>query len=86
MFRSVLFLTIIAGLGCGDDGKTVDIVQPTLDFGKTDCGTTAIPRTLVVSNPSGSAFSFTTSLALGDASPYLVVPDSGVVQIGRAHV
>lgn len=79
MFRSVLFLTIIAGLGCGDDGKTVDIVQPTLDFGKTDCGTTAIPRTLVVSNPSGSAFSFTTSLALGDASPYLVVPDSGVV-------
>jgi len=66
-------------LGCGDDGKTVDIVQSSLDFGKTDCGTTAIPRTLVVSNPSGSAFSFTTSLALGDASPYLIVPDSGVV-------
>lgn len=83
MYRSVLVLTIIAGLGCGDDGKTVDIVQSSLDFGKTDCGTTAIPRTLVVSNPSGSAFTFATSLGLGDASPYLVVPDSGVVLPNR---
>lgn len=79
MYRSAFCLTLIAGFGCGDDGKSVDIVQSSLDFGKTDCGTTAIPRTLVVSNPSGSAFSFTTSLALGEASPYLVVPESGVV-------
>jgi hypothetical protein len=70
-------------LGCGDDGKSVDIVQSSLDFGKTDCGSTAIARTLVVSNPSGTAFNFTTSLALGDASPYLVVPDSGVVLPSR---
>jgi alpha-tubulin suppressor-like RCC1 family protein len=71
-----LFGASLALIACGDNKATIGIVEDTLDFGQTDCGATAIPRVLIVSNPTGTAFTFTTALAGGAASAYQVIPET----------
>ena len=77
-----LFCALVAAAGCGDDTKAVGIVADALDFGQTDCGATALPHVLIVSNSSTTPFSFTTALTAGDASVYAVQPSSGSVVAG----
>jgi len=67
---------------CGDDGNAADVVVSSLDFGHTDCGTQAVTRSITISNESGSAFNFTTSLAAGPDSMYTVNPPAGAVLAG----
>lgn len=67
---------------CGDDGNAADVVVSSVDFGHTDCGTQAVTRSLTLSNESGEAFNFTTSLAAGPDSMYVVTPAAGAVLAG----
>lgn len=74
-----LATSILLALAACSDNSSIRILADGLDFGQTDCGATAIPRALVVTNPTQTAFEFTTSLAAGGASPYTIVPASGQV-------
>ncbi|MDX2093297.1 MAG: hypothetical protein SFX73_35970 [Kofleriaceae bacterium] len=77
-WRGFVAFAALAGYGCGDDVK-VELVASTIDFGETDCGTTAIPRVMLVSNDQDEAFHFTAELTAGADSKYTVVPSTGVV-------
>lgn len=78
VFCSLACALVLVG-GCGDEPTDVDVVVSSLDFGLTDCGTSPIPRALVVTNNSPDAFNFTTSLSGGADSMYVVVPSAGAV-------
>jgi Regulator of chromosome condensation (RCC1) repeat len=82
---STLSLAALLASACGDDGKSVGVVSPTLEFGLTDCGTTAVPRVLTLTNESGESFTYSTALALGADSPYTVTPATGAV-LARSQV
>jgi hypothetical protein len=77
MTRHMMAATLMLVLAACGESDTRRIVGATLEFGETDCGTTALPRTLIVSNPTKDAFNFAITLAGGANSPYLVVPDRG---------
>ncbi len=85
--RLFLVLALAALPACGDNGVGTEPPEPAaplvtttmLDFGSTDCGSAATVRGLVVSNTGGEAYSFTTALAGGASSPYLVTPEAGSV-------
>nr|MBA3397835.1 hypothetical protein [Deltaproteobacteria bacterium] len=86
--RLFLFLALAVLPACGDNGvdNTVPpepaaplVTTTMLDFGSTDCGSAATVRALVVANTGGEAYSFTTALAGGASSPYIVTPDAGSV-------
>lgn len=85
MLRALLrgtgtFVLVAAIAACGDgDDNNVDVVVSTIDFGHTDCGSTAIPRVLTVTNKTSNAFNFTIELAGGADSLYEVIPSSGAV-------
>jgi alpha-tubulin suppressor-like RCC1 family protein len=74
-----LVIAILATAACGDGDNNVDVVVSEIDFGGTDCGTTAIPRVLTITNNSPNSFNFNTGLALGAESPYEVIPANGAV-------
>ncbi|HEY6039598.1 MAG TPA: hypothetical protein VIV58_35200 [Kofleriaceae bacterium] len=74
-------LALALAAGCGDS-TSHQLVPPALDFGKTDCGTAAAPRVLVVTNPNHTAFTFDATLAAGDASMYTVSPSHATVIAG----
>ncbi|MEZ4368241.1 MAG: hypothetical protein R2939_18480 [Kofleriaceae bacterium] len=72
------------GSGGGLDGPAFPAVSTTtVAFGQTACGGTAVPRQFQITNSGGEAYSFTSALGLGAASPYLVVPDAGTVLPGQ---
>lgn len=73
----VVLVTLVAG--CGDNGKLNNVVTGSTDFGLTDCGTAGNPRVIVVANPGGATFTFTTSLGSGSSSIYTISPPSGVL-------
>ncbi len=79
--RNTRFVGYVLALlaGCGDGDSDTDLVISTLDFGQTDCGTTAIPRVLTVTNNSPNALTFTIENTAGANSFYTVVPATGVV-------
>lgn len=81
LLRGTGTLVLAAAIAaCGDgDNNNVDVVVSTIDFGHTDCGTTAIPRVLTVTNKTSNAFNFTIELAAGADSLYEVIPSSGAV-------
>jgi hypothetical protein len=80
LLQSILCAAALTGCGSvGGGNGNVDVVLPKLDFGLTDCGTTAVPHTLVVSNDSDKAFSYTAELAMGEDSYYTVTPAQGTV-------
>jgi hypothetical protein len=74
-----LIVAILAAAACGDGDDNVDVVVSEIDFGGTDCGTTAIPRVLTITNNSPNSFNFSTGLALGAESPYEIIPPNGAV-------
>lgn len=76
--RSILVASLVTA-ACGDGDDNVDVVVAEVDFGLTDCGTTAIPRVLTITNNSPNSFNFNTGLALGAESPYTVIPPNGAV-------
>ncbi|MGE0547350.1 MAG: RCC1 domain-containing protein [Kofleriaceae bacterium] len=80
MIQAVMFGGALAAAACGDSTvDNVDVVAASIDFGQTDCGTTAIPRVLVVTNNTSRSFNFTTALAKGADSHYVIVPPAGTV-------
>jgi alpha-tubulin suppressor-like RCC1 family protein len=79
LLSRALVVAILASAACGDGDNNVDVVVSEIDFGGTDCGTTAIPRVLTITNNSPNSFSFNTGLALGEESPYEVIPANGAV-------
>ncbi|MGE0869510.1 MAG: hypothetical protein AB7P03_13165 [Kofleriaceae bacterium] len=80
MIRAAMLGGALAAAACGDSTlDKVDVVGATVDFGQTDCGTTAIPRVLVVTNSTSRPFNFSTALAKGADSHYLIVPATGTV-------
>lgn len=70
---------------CGDGENNVDVVVSEIDFGATDCGTTAIPRILTITNNTPNAFNFNVTTGRGDTSMYTVVPPNGAV-LARSQV
>jgi hypothetical protein len=72
---------IALAAGCGDiSQEPVPVISATaLDFGLTNCGSSAFPRAFTVSNAGSAPFTFTASLAAGEESQYVVVPSLAYV-------
>jgi hypothetical protein len=62
--------------GTGTNGA-LSISASTLDFGKVSCGATGQPQTLTLANTGNGPFSWTTALANGASSAFVVSPASG---------
>jgi hypothetical protein len=69
--------------GEGTNG-TVSASPGALFFGEVPCGSMAASQTVKLSNSGNAPFTFTTSLDLGAASPYSVLPASGAVAPGAS--
>ncbi len=79
-----LFLSVAALGACGDDlagptPATPLVGTSTVEFGATSCGTTAYPRTFVISNSGDDPFEYSAALGKGAASPYTVSPAAGTI-------
>jgi hypothetical protein len=85
----------VAGAVCGSSISSIPLtgngtigvvgVSPgTLDFQKVNCGATAMPQTLKISNTGGAALTFTAALLGGATSPYVVSPTMGSVAAGSS--
>ncbi|MEP6863320.1 MAG: hypothetical protein ABJE66_22030 [Deltaproteobacteria bacterium] len=77
------WLALVLAVACGET-TSHQLVPPSLDFGKTDCGTTAAARVLVLTNPNHSSLTFDAVLAAGESSMYTVSPSHGNVLAGGA--
>jgi hypothetical protein len=62
-----------------DDAGGVVVVSGDLDFGATDCGATAAPRTVTVRNIGSAPFTVTAELTNGTSSAFAVTLSSGIV-------
>jgi hypothetical protein len=68
----------IALTGKGSKGN-LGIQPGALDFGKVNCGATAAPQTVTLTNTGNAAVNYQTALKAGAASPFTVVPATGSI-------
>ncbi|MBX3229357.1 MAG: choice-of-anchor D domain-containing protein [Labilithrix sp.] len=66
------------------DGGLPTVSTAEIDFGNTDCGSTAAAQTFTISNPSAVAVSFTSELVKSAASPFTIDPASGSIPSGQS--
>ncbi len=76
-------VTSIPMTGNGVTG-VVAVTPGTLDFKSVDCGQSAQPQTVMVTNSGTASFNFKAVMLLGASSPYAISPATGTVAAGAS--